>query len=229
MKLKYLNLIYLSVPFLSSLISTIHLVDFFSIGNEFTLAILLSITFEVGSIVSFIIPLVYNNISKNRAYFIFVILFLIQIIGNTFYSYKYMLMNKLEYVNLFSKFISNLFFFTNDVNFISFVLSIMIGVPIPLISLIFIKTWLEHLSSNNNEGKTNIVNKTNKIDKEQHETESDFMNNSTSIDNSVFTDNHNINVKNKNVEGMIDKGNNPNFENFRSLNLDKNVNVIGNI
>ena len=91
------NLLYvfLSVPALSSVMSALHLVNMVSLGNPFSMAVALAITFELGSIVSFVALSkdILKKLKKEMLYFIFAILFILQSFGNVYSSFDYIRIN----------------------------------------------------------------------------------------------------------------------------------------
>lgn len=155
-KIYYYNL-FLIVPILSTTISTYHIISLFLLGNNFLISLLLAITFEIGSIAAFLLPSIYRGVNKNLLYFVFFILFFMQVIGNIFYSYDYIFQKlKIEpnWLDSFISFINNILIIPNNSKAI-FYLSILIGVFIPVISLFFLKSWIEYLQLNKNEDNNN--------------------------------------------------------------------------
>jgi len=143
---------FLSVPAVSSVISTIHLIDLFNLGNPTWLSILLAVTFELGSIASLLAISVIEKIKTGAIWFIFFILAGLQIIGNVYYSYSF----------TSDQLISNPTFLTNFMDLFSFItgeeirdvkifLACIIGIPIPLIALFFLKSNIDYLRPNREE------------------------------------------------------------------------------
>ena len=137
---------FLSVPVISSVISTIHLIDLFNLGNPTWLSILLAVTFELGSIASLLAISVIDRIKVGAIWFIFFVLSGLQIIGNVYYSYSF----------TSDQLMSNPMFLTNFMDLFSFItgddlrdvkvfLSCIIGIPIPLIALFFLKSNIDYL------------------------------------------------------------------------------------
>lgn len=137
---------FLSVPAISSIISTIHLIDLFNLGNPTWLSILLAVTFELGSIASLLAISVIDRIKTGAIWFIFFILSGLQIIGNVYYSYSF----------TSDQLLSNPIFLTNFMDLFSFItgeeirdvkifLSCIIGIPIPMIALFFLKSNIDYL------------------------------------------------------------------------------------
>lgn len=137
---------FLSVPAVSSLISTIHLIDLFNMGNPTWLSIFLAVTFELGSIASLLAISVLEKIKVGAIWFIFFILSALQIIGNVYYSYNFtsneLLSNPLflqNFMDLFSPIIGE------EIRDAKIFLSCIIGIPIPLIALFFLKSNIDYL------------------------------------------------------------------------------------
>jgi hypothetical protein len=148
---------FLSVPAISSIISTIHLIDLFNLGNPMWLSILLSATFELGSIASLLAISVIDRIKTGAIWFIFFILSGLQIIGNVYYTYSFtsdqLLANPIflaNFMDLFS------FITGEEIRDVKIFLSCIIGIPIPLIALFFLKSNIDYLRPTEN--KTDIEN-----------------------------------------------------------------------
>lgn len=142
-------ILFLIVPFISSFISTIHLIDFFLLGNTNFIAILTAIVYEIGSIASFIVPFVLKKINKSLIWTIFLILASMQIFGNIYFSFDFInqqLIQNPNWLGSFQELVS--FFVGNDSSLIKFVVSSMIGIPIPLISLFFLKSIVDYVNPN---------------------------------------------------------------------------------
>jgi hypothetical protein len=153
-KIQIINIIaFLIVPIISSFISTYHIVNFFQIGNSFALSMFLSISFELGALASAISITILDKISKFVTWAIFLILIVFQIIGNVYYTFEYIVRQEVldpKYLDVPARFIAYfLDFETTDE--IRMFLSILIGIPIPLISLAFLKTLVDYISNHNDE------------------------------------------------------------------------------
>lgn len=137
---------FISVPIFSSFISTVHLIDLFSLGNASWIAILLSLTFELGSIASFLVLTILGKVKRSLVWFIFFVLSFMQIIGNVYYSFDYINKNIQSNPALLKSFIELFsFFLGDDTQTIKVFLSCLIGIPIPLISLSFLKSLIDYI------------------------------------------------------------------------------------
>ena len=76
-------------PILVSFISMIHVINFFKLSNYTWLAVVLAIAFEVGALSSLAALAVMDKISKTSMWMIFLLVTLIQCVGNTYYAYDF--------------------------------------------------------------------------------------------------------------------------------------------
>ena len=137
---------FLSVPAISSIISTIHLIDLFNLGNPTWLSILLAVTFELGSIASLLAISVIEKIKTGAIWFIFFILSALQILGNVYYSYSFTSDQILANPTFLTNFMDLFSFITGDeMKDVKIFLSCIIGIPIPLIALFFLKSNIDYL------------------------------------------------------------------------------------
>lgn len=148
--------LFLAVPLFSSFISTIHLVELFALGNLDWISIILACVYEVGSIAAFIVPFVLTKSNKTLLWSIFILLVTMQILGNVYYGFAYInfkLSVDPNWLSSFKELMS--YFIGNDQALIKIVLSCLIGIPIPTISLFFLKSTIQYINPDINE---NIAN-----------------------------------------------------------------------
>ncbi len=140
-----------SIPLLSSLISTIHLIDLFNLGNPSWMSLTLAIAFELGSIASLLILVILDKINKGMVMTIFIILMIFQILGNVYFSFDYInkqLAMDPQWLGSFQELIS--YFVSGDIILMKVVVAFLVGVPIPLISLFFLKSVVDYLKFEEN-------------------------------------------------------------------------------
>ena len=77
------------VPLIVSLISTVHVVNFFKLSNFEWLAITLAIAFEIGALSSLAALAVMDKINKYSLWAIFILITLMQMMGNTYYAFDF--------------------------------------------------------------------------------------------------------------------------------------------
>ena len=124
-----ITIVFLLVPVLSSFISTVHLISFFELGNYTWMSILLAICYEIGSITSFITPFILTKINKNLLWSIFIILVVLQIFGNVYFSFNYINMQLVTnplWLTSFQEFVA--YFVGSDVALIKIIISALIGI-----------------------------------------------------------------------------------------------------
>lgn len=158
-------IIFLTVPFISSVISTFHITDFVGLGNGRFMAWALSVTFELGAIVSFISlsPSILSKLKKGWIIFIFMILFILQSIGNIYSSFEYMREKLIEDPTWLAGIMEMTFNFMT-ITQAKLTLSILIGLPIPLISLILLKSAIDYLNIDDSGKKINNKKSSDKDD-----------------------------------------------------------------
>jgi len=144
---------FLVVPFLASLISMWHVYKFFGLGDPNWMSAVLSFTLEMASLASFISLSVLDKIKKGIIYFIFVLLLVTQLVGNVYAVFDYvnqMLAADPNWLASFVELLTPLFGKVDPATY-KFALSLFIGIPIPLISLSFLKSLVDYLEVSNNE------------------------------------------------------------------------------
>jgi len=120
-----------------SIISTIHVIDFFKLSNPTWLAISLAIAFEIGAAASLAALIILEKTSKNLVWFLFIVLSAFQMMGNSYYAYMH-LVDFQGWIDLFA---------LNDMELIEQkrILSIISGAVLPLVALGFIKSLVDYI------------------------------------------------------------------------------------
>ena len=139
---------FLAVPALSSLISTIHIITFFGLGNMTWMAIILALAFEIGSIASLMTLAVLDKINRFAVWFIFVVLVAMQMLGNVYYTYDYIsqaMVSNPQWIDSFIDLVEMMTMQKLEQRTTKFILSLLIGLPIPIISLAFLKSVSDYL------------------------------------------------------------------------------------
>ena len=120
-----------------SLISTIHVIEFFRLSNPNWLAVSLAIAFEIGAAASLASLIALKKMNRSLVWGLFIILTGMQMMGNTYYAFKN-LENYQDWVDLFG--------LTEDEPiFQKRVLSIISGAVLPLVALGFIKSLVDYI------------------------------------------------------------------------------------
>ena len=120
-----------------SIISTIHVVDFFDLTNPRWLSIFLAIAFEIGAAASLASIIVLDKMNKFIVWSLFFILTSMQAIGNTYFAYTH-LSDFTAWSELFG-------LSEEDPIFQKRVLAVISGAILPLVSLGFIKALVDYI------------------------------------------------------------------------------------
>jgi len=129
-----------------SVISTIHVIDFFEMTNPKWLSVFLAIAFEIGAAASLTSIIVMDKMNKFIVWSLFFILTAMQAIGNTYFAYTHL--------SDFSQW-SELFGLSEEEPiFQKRILSVISGAILPLVSLGFIKALVDYISPDSPKEKT---------------------------------------------------------------------------
>ncbi len=122
---------------LVSVISTIHVIDFFKLSNPDWLAISLAVPFEIGAAASLASLVTLEKMNKGIVWGLFILLTLMQAMGNTYYAYTH-LVNFQGWIELFG-------LTEEDLIYQKRVLSIVSGAILPIVALGFIKSLVDYI------------------------------------------------------------------------------------
>lgn len=130
---------------LVSLISTIHVIDFFELSNSSWLAITLAIAFEVGAAASLASLIVLDKMNKWIVWLLFFTLTFMQAMGNTYFAFTH-LHDYQGWIELFG-------LNEEEPLYQKRILSIVSGAILPLVALGFIKSLVDYIKPENQEPK----------------------------------------------------------------------------
>ena len=137
---------FVSLYLMVSVISTIHVIDFFKLSNPTWLAISLAIAFEVGAAASLASLIAMEKMNKSLVWFLFILLTAMQAMGNTYYAF----VNLGDYTSW-----SELFGLIEEEEiFQKRVLSIVSGAILPIVALGFIKSLVDYIKPEKEEEST---------------------------------------------------------------------------
>ena len=128
---------FVTLYLLVSVISTIHVISFFELSNPQWLAISLAIAFEIGAAASLASLITLDKMNKGIVWGLFIILTLMQAMGNTYYAYIN-LENFQGWIELFG-------LSEEDLIYQKRILSIVSGAILPVIALGFIKSLVDYI------------------------------------------------------------------------------------
>ena len=122
-------ILYLAVGF----VSTYHSIGFFSISNESWLAIILAIAFEVGQ-AAVLFSLLVSKEKKTMPWILMGVLTLVQVLGNVYSSYQYMVINSQDSIKYFT---DSVLFYLQDPNpqVNQVMISYITGAILPVVAL----------------------------------------------------------------------------------------------
>ena len=136
---------FLLVPLVVSIVSTIHVINFFSLSNGFSLALTLAIAFELGALSAFAGLVAMGKINKNVVWFIFVLLTIFQINGNTYYAYDVLTQKMIEQPDLIKNWAELFGLAEEDPIFIKRIIALISGGILPIVSLAFLDLLVDYI------------------------------------------------------------------------------------
>ena len=133
---------FVSLYLVVSIISTIHVVQFFDLTNPKWLSVSLAIAFELGAAASLASIIALDKMNKFLVWSLFVILTAMQAMGNTYYAYI-----NIEDFKMWSELFGLI---EEDIIFQKRILSIISGAILPLVALGFIKSLVDYIKPEEN-------------------------------------------------------------------------------
>lgn len=128
---------FVSLYLIVSVISTIHVIDFFSLSNPMWLSVSLAIAFEIGAAASLASLIIMDKMNKSLVWGLFFILTAMQMMGNTYFAFGH-LKDYQAWVELFG-------LVDEDPLYQKRILSIISGAILPLVALGFIKSLVDYI------------------------------------------------------------------------------------
>lgn len=145
------SILYLAVGF----VSTYHSIGFFSISNENWLAIILAIAFEVGQ-AAVLFSLLVSKEKKTMPWILMTVLTLVQVLGNVYSSYQYMVLNSQDSIKYFT---DSVLFYLQDPNpqVNQVMISYITGAILPVVALCMTSMIVDVSGVDNKESETEDV------------------------------------------------------------------------
>lgn len=128
---------FVSLYLIVSIISTIHVIEFFKLSNPKWLAISLAVAFEFGAAASLASLIALDKMNKFLVWCLFIILTCMQAMGNTYYAYSH-LVDFRSWSELFG-------LIDEDPIYQKRILSVISGAILPIVALGFIKSLVDYL------------------------------------------------------------------------------------
>lgn len=139
------SILYLAVGF----VSVYHSISFFSISNDKWLAIILACAFEVGQ-AAVLFSLLTNPNKKIMPWVLMGVLTFVQVLGNIFSSYSWMMVNSTDQIKYFTD--SVLFFLQDpDPKVNQVMISYITGAILPIVALCMTSMIVDTGVKTNNE------------------------------------------------------------------------------
>ena len=152
------SILYLAVGF----VSVYHSISFFSISNDQWLAIILACAFEIGQ-AAVLFSLLTNPNKKIMPWILMGVLTFVQVLGNIFSSYSWMMVNSTDQIKYFTD--SVLFFLQDpDPKVNQVMISYITGAILPIVALCMTSMIVDTGVKESNE---NIVEKEEEVKKEE--------------------------------------------------------------
>lgn len=128
---------FVSLYLVVSIISTIHVIQFFDLTNPKWLSVSLAIAFELGAAASLASLIALDKMNKFLVWILFITLTAMQAMGNTYYAYT-----NIQDFQAWSELFGLI---EEDIIFQKRILSIISGAILPLVALGFIKSLVDYI------------------------------------------------------------------------------------
>ena len=150
-----------------ALVSLIHSFSFFGLANNTGMSVMLGLAFEIGqAAVLFAILTSSKDRSRFMPWALMTLLTLVQIIGNVFSSYKYLMQHNVGDLQYFKE---PIFVWTDlPENVTTVLVTYIVGAILPIVALCMTAMIANYLEDNKKENKKETI--TEEIDKEAEET-----------------------------------------------------------
>src|SRR6056300_79122 len=157
---------FVSLYTLVSIISTIHVIDFFELSNPYWLAVTLAIGFEFGAAASLASLVILDKMNKTLVWALFITITLMQMQGNMYYAFT-----NLEDFQSWSELFDLI---EEEPIFQKRVLAAVSGAILPLVALGFIKSLVDYIKPESEEEFTPEDSTFGSISEEESESTDDW-------------------------------------------------------
>lgn len=160
------SLLYIAVGF----VSTYHAISFFEISNKTWLAVILAIAFEIGQ-AAVLFSLLTSKTKRIMPWILMSVLTLVQVLGNVYSSYSYMVLHNPEQVKYFTD--SVLFYLQDpDPQVNQVMVSYITGAILPIVSLCMTSMVVNAAGLEKNEDEPEKIIEDQPVDNQQPKEES---------------------------------------------------------
>lgn len=129
--------IFVALYAMVSIISTIHVIDFFRLSNPEWLAVTLAISFEIGAAACLGAIVILDRTSRWLVWALFILITGMQMMGNMYYAYSH-LQDFKNWIELFG-------LQEEEIIYQKRILSIVSGAILPIVALGFIKSLVDYI------------------------------------------------------------------------------------
>jgi hypothetical protein len=136
---------FLLVPLIVSVVSTIHVINFFELSNNYTLAVTLAIAFEIGALSALAGLVAMGKINKNVVWFIFILLTIFQMTGNVYYAYDIITNRMKENPDLIKNWAELFGLADDEAVTVKRIIAILSGAVLPIVSLSFLDLLIDYI------------------------------------------------------------------------------------
>lgn len=136
---------FLLVPLVVSVVSTIHVINFFELSNHYPLALTLAVAFEIGALSALAGLVAMGKINKNVVWFIFILLTMMQMMGNTYYAYDMITNRMKENPDLIKNWAELFGLMDDEVITVKRIIAIFSGAVLPIVSLSFLDLLIDYI------------------------------------------------------------------------------------
>ena len=136
---------FLLVPLIVSVVSTIHVINFFELSNGYGLALTLALAFEIGALSALAGLVALGKINKNVVWFIFLTLTFFQMMGNTYYAYDLISQKMIANPDLIKNWQELFGLLEEDQIMVKRIIAILSGAILPIVSLSFLDLLVDYI------------------------------------------------------------------------------------
>jgi hypothetical protein len=165
-------ILYISVAF----VSTFHAISFFGLANSMWIAVMLAITFEIGQAAVLFSILTNATKSKVIPWILMTVLTIVQVLGNVYSSYQYLITNSESLLKYFKEPI--FVWMEMPDQQCNVILTYIIGAILPIVSLLMTSMVTGYLNKEDNKDEDKPIEK--KQEDKQLTTAIEDINNSLS-------------------------------------------------
>ncbi len=149
---------FLLVPLIVSVISTIHVINFFELSNSRGLALTLAIAFELGALSALAGLIALDKINKNVVWLIFILLTAYQMMGNTYYAFDLISQKMVTNPDLIKNWTDLFGMDLEDGIVVKRIIAIISGAILPIVSLSFLDLSVDYIQKSMNIEPVKITN-----------------------------------------------------------------------